>query len=134
MNPVPGGVQGATHASLSAALVPRSSPVAARPVARTRPVGAGPADHRNALPASKRGEVVRPMHPAAPHRVPVRVGGHEADRLARPWPPFVAQHLAQRLAPEPDEQNAWAARLAYRAAAERGTVFFGVDAPIDVIV
>ncbi len=62
--------------------------------------------------------------------------GSEAIRIAGLSSPFLAQHLAQRLDPGsgPDGHEALTARLVYQAAAARDTTYFGLDAPIDIVV
>ncbi len=57
-----------------------------------------------------------------------------ADPVHRPSTLFLAQYAAQHLAPGPNEQGARAGWLAYRAAAERATVFFAFVTPVDIVV
>ncbi len=131
MNPPTGGLQ-------STALVPalgrRLQPVAATSVARLRAIGAKPGDGRAASPAWERDDVARPFSVPAVREAPARAQGREGGALAPSWPPFVVQSLAPQLKPELDEQESQAARLVYRAAAERGTVYFGVVGPVDIVV
>ena len=133
MNQPTGGLQGT---ALVPALGRRLQPVAATSVARLRAIGAKPGDGRAASPAREHDDVARPFSVPAPREVPARAQGREGGALAPSWPPFVVQNLAQQLAPEPelDEQESQAARLVYRAAAERGTVYLGVVAPVDIVV
>lgn len=133
MNQPTGGLQ-------STALMPapgrRLQPIAATSVARLRAIGAPPGDGRAASPAWEHDDVARPFSVPALREVPARGHGYgrEGGALAPSWPPFMAQSLAQQLEPELDEQESQAARLVYLAAAERGTAYLGIVAPVDIVV
>ena len=80
---------------------------------------------------------------AAPHasRLPVvgtagaaqatRQGGAVAGRASTP---FLAQHIAQERLPDPSPANSDSPLAAYRDAAERGTVFFSLEYPLDISI
>ena len=131
MNQPTGGLQ-------STALIPapgrRLQPIAATSVARLRAIGTQPGDGRAATPAWEHDDVARPFCVPALREVPARGPGREGGALAPSWPPFMAQSLAQQLEPELDEQESQAARLVYLAAAERGTAYLGIVAPVDIVV
>ena len=134
------GARGAAHTGLSRSSGRRLRPGAASPVAPPRSIGAGPARHRRAAVAFVRDGIARPALAPAPapagRMSPESFGGREAIRIAGPSSPFLAQYLAQRLDPgsEPDGHEALTARLVYQAAAARDTTYFGIAAPIDIVV
>ena len=123
----------------TAAITP---PVIARPEAdRNQPrrvervrwidaVTAQPADRRPAPYGPGAGVAPRTASNTAPASGAERVR-HDA---VRGWPAaaFLTQHIAQERIPDHASGDGAIPFLAYRAAAERGTVFFGCCLPIDI--
>lgn len=69
-----------------------------------------------------------------------RAARHDGAVAGRVSIPFLAQHIAQEKLPEtspaPDSNpvNGDSPLAAYRAAAERGTIFFGLEYPLDISI
>ena len=60
-----------------------------------------------------------------------RHGGAVAGRASIP---FLAQHIAQERLPHTTPANSDVPLAAYRDAAERGTIFFGLEYPLDISI
>ena len=71
-------------------------------------------------------EPVRQVEPVAAR--------HSAGPPGRASTPFVAQYIAQRLAPGSGGGDWGEASVAYRATVDRGITYLGFEAPLDVSV
>ena len=82
---------------------------------------------REAAPHASRLPVVGTAGPAHATR-------HVGDVAGRASTPFLAQHIAQERLPDAGPADDDTPFAAYRDAAERGTVFFGLEYPLDISV
>ncbi len=94
------------------------------------------AAHRQAVPGARE----RDSAPQA-SRLPVvgmagaaRATRHDGAVAGRASIPFLAQHIAQERLPDAGPADDDVPLAAYRDAAERGTVFFGLEYPLDLTV
>ena len=92
--------------------------------------------HRQAAPGERERD-------AAPYAAPLSVVGTAGAAYAtrqggtvagRASIPFLAQHIAQEKLPDAGPADAFPPLAAYRDAAERGTVFFGLEYPLDISI
>ncbi len=63
-----------------------------------------------------------------------RARRHDGAVAGRASIPFLAQHIAQERLPKAGPGDDDSPLAAYRDAAERGTVFFGLEYPIDISI
>ena len=135
-NPIP---QPALLPTVARAANPRRDDAPSpRPVTALRAIDGitARATYRQAAPGARERD-------AAPHafRPPV-AGTADAARAmrqngavaGRASIPFLAQHIAQERLPDAGPANDDSPFAAYRDAAERGTVFFGLEYPLDISI
>ena len=92
--------------------------------------------HRQAAPGEREGDAAPK---AAPLSVVVTAGAADATRqggagAVRASIPFLAQHIAQERLPGGGPADADSQLAAYRDAADRGTVFFGLEYPLAISI
>ena len=129
-----GTAAGVVHFPIPATPGQRREPIAVEPVRRVELVAARPRGGRQAPPTTANDDAPRRDTAPAPLAAPPDARRRGAAAPGRVSTPFVAQYIAQRLAPESGGRDWGEASVAYRATVARGVTYLGFDAPLDLRV